>query len=384
MGNKRATKLKILFIAGNARSLLANRGDLINEIISQGHQVGALIPKYDFFTEISSLDIPYELINLRRLSMNPWDDLRCFGELIRKIKVLRPDILFSYTLKPVIYGSIAAKIAGVQRIASMITGLGYLFSGGSLKQKSGRLLAELMYHVALRLNDVIFFQNPDDLKLFRKKRIVGRKQIPVLVNGSGVNLEHFRYTPLPNGKPRFLLIARLVEDKGIAEFVAAASRIKTDYPLVSFKVLGPHDPNLPRAIPYGKIQAWKRKGFVKFLPGVKDVRPYLTKCSVLVLPSSYREGTPRTLLEAMAMGRPVITTDAPGCRETVKHGKNGILVKIGSIDDIEGAMRWFIHNAEKIKEMGKESRKIAELKYDVKKVNRIIIEHLLKDSKGGF
>jgi glycosyltransferase involved in cell wall biosynthesis len=367
---------KVLFIAGNARSLIANRGDLITELRRRGHEVAALVPSYDFLEEIENLSIPYEMINLKRMSMNPWYDLRYCVELVKKIRRFAPDVVFSYTVKPVIYGTIAARRAGVRRITSMITGLGYLYTAGSIKQLFARHIAELLYRFALRRNDAVFFQNPDDKSLFHKKGFFRPTQVTVLVNGSGVNLDRFQAVPVPEGPPRFLLIARLLEDKGIAEYVEAAARVKAAHPEAKFQVLGPHDPNLPRAIPLHQIEAWKAQGHVDFHPGVKDVRPHLANCSVYVLPS-YREGTPRTVLEAMAMGRPVITTDAPGCRETVISGVNGFLVKVHDIADLAEAMRRFAGALDLIPRMGRASRDLAELKYDVNKVNAVIIDHLL-------
>lgn len=375
---------KILFIAGNARSLIANRGDLIRALKRCGHEVTALVPSYDFLPEIRELGITYDMIDLRRMSMNPWYDLQYCTELVTKIRQVVPDIVFSYTVKPVIYGSIAARIAGVKHITSMITGLGYLYTGGSPKQILGRMAADFLYRFALHRNHVVFFQNPDDKDLFHKKGFVGLTQKSVLINGSGVNLDYFQASPLPQGPPRFLLIARLLEDKGIAEFVEAAAYVKELYPESTFQVLGPHDPNLPRAIPLHQIKAWKAQGHVEFHLGVKDVRPHLERSSVYVLPSSYREGTPRTVLEAMAMGRPIITTDAPGCRETVIPDRNGFLVSVGNVEGIADAMCQFIRNPDKIVRMGIESRKLAELKYDVNKVNQIIIDYLMTPDKSAF
>lgn len=367
---------KLVFIAGNARSLIANRGDLIMQLKGLGHEINALVPAYDFLPELDGLGIPYELIDLSRPSMNPCYDLRSCSELIRRIRRLAPDIVFSYTIKPVIYGSIAARFVKVPRITSMITGLGFLFTGNSLKQRAGRFMAQTLYRIAMPLNDVIFFQNPDDRELFQRCGLVRRDQKAVLVNGSGVNLDHFSPAPLPKGPVRFLLIARLLQDKGIAEYVEAAERVRAECPEAYFEVVGPHDPSLPRSIRVDQIEVWRASGHVTFHPGVKDVRPHLASCSVYVLPS-YREGTPRTVLEAMAMGRPVITTDAPGCRETVAPGLNGFLVPLGNVNELANAMRRFTNNPELIPRMGSESRSIAEEKYDVRKVNSTIISHLL-------
>lgn len=370
---------RVLFIAGNARSLLANRGDLIKRLKKYGHHVMALVPAYDVLPELKDLGISYELTQMRRSSLHPWHDLRLVVEFRNKIRLTLPDVVFSYTIKPVIYGSLAARWAGAPVITSMITGLGFLFTGDSFKQRLARLIAMSLYKLALPLNQVVFFQNPDDRKLFQQKGLLRSGQKTVIVNGSGINLERFAPAPLPDGPPRFLLIARLLQDKGIAEFVAAANSLKLAYPEIEFEVLGPHDPNLKHALSINQLESWQAAGQVTFHPPVKDVRPYLARCSVYVLPS-YREGTPRSVLEAMAMGRPVITTDVPGCRETVIPGVNGFLIPARNAEALAEAMRQFIVQPDLIARMGHESRQIAEKKYDVKLVNAMIMQHMLGES----
>jgi glycosyltransferase involved in cell wall biosynthesis len=367
---------RIVFVAGNARSLIANRGDLIVALRQLEHEVIALVPAYDALPELSDLGIPYELVRLNRSSLDPLRDMRSLHELKCAIRRLVPDIVFSYTIKPVIYGTLAARWAGISRVTSMITGLGYLFSGESARQRAARLIAQRLYAFALPMNDAVFFQNPDDLETFRNSGLLRADQHVVLVNGSGINLDRFAPIALPNGPPRFLLIARLLQDKGITEFVEAASILKHEHPEAEFEVLGPHDPNLPHALSLEQVEQWRASGIVTFRPAVKDVRPYLAACSVYVLPS-YREGTPRTVLEAMATGRAIITSDAPGCRETVVPGVNGFLVPPRDSAALAEAMRRFVLDPELAISMGRESRRISETKYDVELVNKVMIRHLL-------
>jgi len=229
-----------------------------------------------------------------------------------------------------------------------------------------------MYWVALRNNTKVFFQNPDDQELFTSMNLVSGCEQCVLINGSGVDIEYYRETPPVTERIVFLLIARLISDKGINEYVEAARRIKQDYPEVVFRLVGPFDSN-PSAIPKKKIEKWHDEGVIEYLGKTRDVRPYIAESSVYVLPS-YREGTPRTVLEAMSMGRPIITSDAPGCRETVIEGKNGYLVRVKDVDGLVQALERFILNPKLISMMGKESRKIAVKKYDVRKVNATILE----------
>ena len=225
--------------------------------------------------------------------------------------------------------------------------------------------------MALKGNTKVFFQNPDDMELFAELNLIRGTEQAVLINGSGVDIEHYREVRPVTEKIVFLLIARLIRDKGLYEYVEAARIIKQHYPEVVFRLVGPFDSN-PTAISEATVNQWQGEGVIEYAGETKDVRPYIAGSSVYVLPS-YREGTPRTVLEAMSMGRPIITTDAPGCRETVIHGKNGYLVPVKNLDALVEALERFIANPELIPIMGKESRKIAEEKYDVRKVNATIL-----------
>ena len=369
---------KILFVAANARSLIANRGDLIQEMKALGHHVHALIPDYDFLPEVEELGITWDLVQLSRTGMDPKADLRYYRQLRRFMTDWQPDIVYSYSIKPVIYGSLAARASGVPMVAAMITGMGYLFTGESMKQRVLRRVASSLYRRGLAAADHIFFQNPDDLALFRELSIVGPEDEGKITrtNGSGINLERFPSTPppMPPDEPvTFLMIARLLQDKGVREFVRAAEMLRADYPKAQFVVVGPHDPLLPHSLPADELEQWKVNGTVSFVGGVKDVRPYLKESSVYVLPS-YREGTPRSVLEAMATGRPVITTDTPGCRETVVDWVNGFLVPVKSADALAARMKIFLRQPDLIDVMGRNSLSMAEEKYDVRLVNRVILE----------
>ena len=232
-------------------------------------------------------------------------------------------------------------------------------------------MAVFLYRLAFKYNKHVFFQNPDDLALFHQKGYIHSINQAVLINGSGVDIDEFSPSDYPPSIS-FLLIARLLRDKGIYEYAEAARRIREIYPEVKFRLAGWIDQN-PYAIEERHLEAWHDNGDIEFIGRLADVRPTLAACSVYVLPS-YREGTPRTVLEAMAMGRPIISTDAPGCRETVNQGVNGYLVSVRDVDSLVDAMLSFIERPELIREMGQASRKIAEEKYDVRKVNAIILK----------
>jgi glycosyltransferase involved in cell wall biosynthesis len=291
-------------------------------------------------------------------------------ELFRLMRSLKPDAMLAYTVKPVVYGLLAARLAGVPKRFALITGLGYAFQGADSVSTSRhwlRLLVQKLYKLALRGAHKTFFQNPDDEILFRDLNLLPESAATVIVNGSGVDLEEFTPTVLPEAIS-FLLIARLLGDKGIREYVEAAGRIKASFPLVKFNLVGWIDDN-PDSISPDELDLWIDQGLITYWGRLADVRPAIEASSVYVLPS-YREGTPRTVLEAMAMGRPIITTDAPGCRETVVDGVNGYLVRVKDSESLGHAMMRFIHDPDKTITMGQASRTLAKEKFDVHAVNK--------------
>ena len=369
---------RIVIVGPYARSLMSFRGDLMKEWVSLGHDVLAMAPEEGFETELKTIGVKYYSIPMERAGLNPFRDLNLFFTLIRMFKQIKPDIVFLYAIKPVIYGSLAAWITSVPLKYSMITGLGFVFTGDTFKQQMLRKIINPLYRLVLKMNKAVIFQNPDDLAVFKLYGLVeGRKAL--LINGSGVEVTKYNYVEPITEPFSFLLIARLIWDKGIREYVEAARWLKKKYPQVIFKLLGPYDSN-PRAIKETEINRWQDEGVIDYLGETTDVRPFLAKCSIYVLPS-YREGTPRSVLEAMAAGRPVITTDTPGCRQTVSHGVNGFLVPVRNVDKLVEVMEYFILNPSTIKEMGLKSREIAVDKYDVKKVNRAILRAMCLEVK---
>lgn len=363
----------VLVVAGNARSLIANRGDLIRDLQARRQRVAAAIPRVDFLSETEELGVEIHLVNMARTSTNPVADLAFLIDLYQLIRRLKPAIVFSYTAKPVVYGSLAALLAGTPGRFAMITGLGHAYTTETAKTRAVRAIMNLLYRAGLATCQKVFFQNPDDVEQFATAGIIRDRTKVVRTNGSGVNTSRFPLRPLPGGPPVFLFIGRLLSEKGIAEFVDAASSLRGRWPDARFVAVGPHDPDLPHSVLGSDLERWRSEGVVEFVGGVQDVRPWLEKCSVFVLPS-YREGTPRSVLEAMSTGRPIITTDAPGCRETVAHGVNGFLVPPRTSEPLAEAMEHFLTDPQLLPRMAAASRAIAEEKYDVTKVNQVILE----------
>jgi glycosyltransferase involved in cell wall biosynthesis len=282
----------------------------------------------------------------------------------RLLKRHRADAIVSYTVKPVIFGCIAAYLAGVKKAVPLVTGLGSVFTGEArtVKQRIVRIMLSRLYRFALSLAGCGYFQNPDDprdLAVFGGLSL--QKTRVEIMPGSGVDLRYFAACPLPSTtEPTvFLMIARVIGDKGVREFAEAATRLRRAQPHVRCVLVGPFDEN-PSGISPAEVQGWTD---VEYLGPSDDVRPQIAACHVYVLPS-YREGTPRSVLEAMAMGRAVVTTDAPGCRETVKDGENGFLVPVRDGAALADAMQRFVETPELITRMGSRSRLMAEEKYD--------------------
>ncbi len=368
--------MKILVIGSKSFSLVNFRGEMLKEFHHRGHEVVAVAPDYE--AEIAEIlqgwGIGYENVFLNRTGTNLVQDFRTFFSLLKMFRKQRPDLVLSYTIKPVIFASVAASFCRVPKIFSMITGLGWVFNRQHrLKAKLIQFWIIALYRFAARKNTGLIFQNPDDMREFLGRNIIDQGRA-FMVNGSGVDVSHYSFSQPPEGPPGFIFIGRLLKEKGLMEYVAAAEILKKKYPEAVFEVLGRLDSN-PGAISETEYRRLQEDPAINMLPETPDVRPYLKRSSVFVLPS-YREGTPRTALEAMATGRPLVMADSPGCRETVMEGENGFLVPVKDPVALAGAMEKFIRNPELIGPMGKRSREIAEEKYDVKKVNQDIIRIL--------
>lgn len=371
---------RVLVIAGFADSLLNFRGELIREFGRRGCEVHLAAPGLTdsdgFVAALGLADVKLHNIRLNRAGVNPFLDFFSFLDILWLVYRVKPSLVFSYTVKPVIYGAFASALARVPKVCVLISGLGYAFQGDEVsgwKRRSLRKLVTALYRLALRRVAVVFFQNPDDASLFQRERIVNESTKLVVVNGSGVDLSRFAVVPLPSVS-RFLLIGRLLGEKGVREYVEAARLVRASYPHVSFSLVGWIDEN-PDSIGAAELEGWERDGVVQYLGRLGDVREAISQCSVYVLPS-YREGTPRTVLEAMSMGRAVITTDAPGCRETVVDGENGFLVSVKSVEELASAMLKLINCPGLQSRMGARSREIAEERYDVHLVNQVMLREM--------
>ena len=377
--------LKFLIFANYLPHVINFRGKLLEALSDLAYEIHILAPNLaqhpEEFNNLSELGYHLHEIPLQRTGTDPLTDFKTLVATYRLLSKIQPDVILSYTIKSVIYGTLAAWFAKVPRRFVLISGLGYTFS--EVDEKDTRTCLQKFIHglytKALTKADKVFFQNPDDLQLFRKLGILKPNISATVVNGSGVDISRFDVVPFPTHpsgeiKPSFLLVGRLLKDKGLIEYIEAAKIIKNRYPETEFHLVGYIDEN-PAAITQSQLDKWIDSGVINYWGKLKDVRPAIAASSVYVLPS-YREGTSRSVLEAMAMGRPIITTDAPGCRETVDDSINGFLVPIKTVDELIEAMEKFVKQPQLIKTMGKASRQLTEEKYDVKKVNETMIKEM--------
>ena len=370
--------MKIFILASYPPTIISFRGDLIKLLLNNGNQliIGAPFNKYEdkFRSQLKDMDITTLDFPLARTSLNPYFFLRSLFYSIFTLFRYKPDFLLPYTITPVILlGSISTflNFFGFKKIKifPIITGLGSIFTNKpfNLKSKIIYYLIIYLYKFALKKANTIIFQNPDDIDFFLKKSIIDSSQNVKRVYGSGVNLIKYPFTNVPKNHI-FLMVARVLKDKGIYEYVNAAKKVLAKRKDVKFILIGDFDLN-PFSIPRKEVENWNNTGIIKYLGFKENVQLYIKKCRYFVLPS-YREGTPRSSLEALSSGRPIITTNAPGCKETVIDGYNGLLVSPKDSHQLYVAMMKMIsYEEKKIQKMGLASRKMAEEFYDSQKVS---------------
>lgn len=373
---KEITQKKILIVCDSSKSLLDFRGKLIEKLLekNQVYVFTPIIKDNAIRQQLNQMNVIVRESNLDGSNVSVFSDLQFIIALRKQIRNIKPDIFFPYTLKPVIYGTLLAKRSGVRRIVPMITGLGYNFTKGNKTNKLVANLTKLLLKVSLKSDPrmSLVLQNKDDAQELLDLNIINPKQNVHVVNGSGVDLTHYAYTEPNVNSVTFLMIARLINAKGVKEYFEAAKKLKSKFPNVKFQLVGDYDKNID-SISEELYQQIIAGDIVDYIGFVNDVRPLIANASLVVLPSYYREGVPRSLLESMAMGRAVITCDSPGCRETVNDDpikSNGFLIPIKDPIALANKMEYFIMNKEEIINYGKKSLVFAKEKFDVNLINK--------------
>lgn len=363
---------KFILISPKNRSAYNFRGDLIKEIQKKGYEVVVTGPNQEGVDKIEALGAKFIEVPVNKNGTNPFADITYCLKLRKIMKAEKADAILGYTIKPVIYGSIAGRLAGVKNRTAMVTGAGYLFASNSFKAKLIRLVSFMLYRIGLGAAHKVIFQNIDDLNEFVAHSLVKREKCHV-VNGSGVNMNKYKPSPYPE-KPAFFFLGRLVHSKGGLDFAKAAKIVKSQHSEARFMVLGKLEKNLPDAILPEELMPYVNDGTLELFPETDNIPQYYAMTSVFVLPTAYREGTPRVILEAMASARAIITTNTPGCKETVIEGENGFFTGIHDPNDLAEKMLFFIKHPEKISEFGQKSLEICKGKYEVSITNKRMLE----------
>jgi len=366
---------KVLIACDSSHTLLGFRGKLIEELV-KCNQVHVFTPKIlqkSVADTLKKLNVVVHENDLKGSNVSVLSYLKYIASLYKLIKTVKPDIFFPYTFKPIIYGTLISKLCRVKRITPMLTGLGYNFTDSQTKKNLVSKITKMLLKFSLAANkrvDIIF-QNPDDCKKLLVEKIINLKHKVHVVNGSGVDLTDYVYSEPETAHISFLMISRLINAKGIKEFYEAAKLVKQNFPDAKFKLIGSYDDNID-AIGEELYQKIKLGDIIEYMGEVNDVKTYIKESSVVVLPSYYGEGVPRCLLEGMAMGRPIITCNSTGCRETVTDlpgEKNGFLIPVKDISALANSMKYYLSNTMDIILNGRNGRVLAQQKFDVNLVN---------------
>ncbi|MDY6024483.1 MAG: glycosyltransferase family 4 protein [Candidatus Borkfalkiaceae bacterium] len=356
---------KILIITPNSSHIFGFRKNLIEALRSSGYKVSVLTLDNIEQERIDKEDIEFNYIKDKNRSTNPFKILTLKNKYVKIIKKVEPDIVFTFQLKPNVFGVRAAKKAGVKRIFSMVEGTGDPFTYNTLKWKIIRAVCCFLYKKSFRYSKKVFFLNNDDKKEFLDRKLVKENQCEI-IHGIGVDLEKFAYKPVKNNKT-FLMMARMLQTKGIYEYCECARLVKQKYPDAVFNYLGAEG-----SVKLSDIQSYIDDGSVNYLGVINDVRPYIEDTFMLILPS-YKEGMPMSVMEAESVGRGIIAFDSTGCRDAVTNGETGFLVPVGDAATLADKAIWCIEHPDEAEQMGKNARKFAEENFNEKKINKRII-----------
>lgn len=359
---------KVLLICGISQTVITFRLSLIKAMQNKGYIVSVIALDDDYKDEILANGIEFYSVDAENRSLNPFGMKKLQNEYYALIKSIIPDMVFSFMLKPNIFGVRAARKAGVNLIFSMVEGVGDVFIYNNFKWRIIRKFVCKMYQRSFKYSKKIFFLNNDDKSEFLSRKLLKTEQCEI-IDGIGVDVNYFGYKPIENYNT-FLMIARMLETKGVLEYCQAARIVKQKYPEAIFNYLGAEG-----TLKISDIKEYIDDGSVNYLGVTRDVRPYIKECAVYVLPS-YREGMPVSIMEAASVGRPIITTNVPGCKDVVINELNGFLVDKANVDQLVDKMTFFLENANKVNEMSKSSRTLACEKFDKDIINKKILSIL--------
>lgn len=358
---------RLLFVVNDTEFFISHRLPIARAAQKRGFAVHLAAAPIGDVRPLARAGIVFHPFSIRRGRLALRSDLRLFFRLFQIYREVRPDIVHHVTIKPVLFGGIAARFAGVPAVVAAVSGLGYIFIGRGLRARLRRVMVKCVYRMALaHRNSRVIFQNEDDRSLFLASGLVEEKNI-TMIKGSGVDLQVFAPTPEPPGPVIVLLASRLLWDKGVGEFVEAAVALKREGVQATFVLVGDNRTENPSRIQTAQLEEWQRAGNVAWW-GYRDDMPEVFAAAHIVCLPSYREGLPKVLLEAAAAGRPIVTTDVPGCREVVRDGDNGLLVPARDSASLAMALRELIGNPGLRVRMGRRGRKIVEQEFSLEKI----------------
>lgn len=374
-------KTRLLFAINQAAFFVSHFLHLAEGARAAGFEVAVAAPPGPGEETIKAAGLPFYPLHLNRKSANPLQELKTFLSLLRVYRQLKPDLVHQFSIKPVLYGGIAARLAGLPAVVDTITGLGFVFIAAGWKAKLRRAAVTLAYRTALRLKNLrVIFENPDDRQLFFDNGLLQAEQA-VLIRGAGVDTELFAFTPEPaTDTPLVVLAARMLWDKGVGEFVQAAESLRKAGVNACFVLVGDADAGNPKSISTAQLQQWQREGFVEWWGERRDIATIFATANLVCLPS-YREGLPKVLLEAASCGRAIVSTDVSGCREAVRHGDNGLLVPAREAEPLADALQQLIADPALRRNMGLRGRERAVAEFsadDVLRQTLMVYRELLK------
>lgn len=357
--------MKVILFANTDWYLYNYRMPLAKTLQNKGHEVVLLTPAGEYYHHLVNAGFRWIEFPISRRGKNPFTDILAIFRLIRLFKIEKPDAVQHFTIKCVLYGSMAARINHVKTVINAIPGLGYVFISNRWQDKLLRKFVKVLYRITLK-NTRVIFQNPDDQSLFLNEKIVESDQ-QILIKGSGVDLQHFTLMHEPEGNPLVVLPARMLWAKGISEFVAAAKIVKSNGAKARFILVGDSDPETAGSVPQWQLKSWQDEGDIEWWGWQEDIRSILKQTHIVCLPSYYGEGVPRSLVEAAACGKPIIAADMPGSREIVKHGLNGFLVKPKDSYDLAKYIQLLLNDANLRSQMGIRGREFVEAEFSLEK-----------------
>ena len=361
---------KLLYIVNSSAYFLSHRSDIATAAKKNGYIIHVASPEDKITKEIESKGFIHQNIYLSRSSKRLFSELKTILSLYKVIQKIKPDLIHLITIKPVIYGGIISSLLKIKGTVSSVPGLGFSYIAEGFKASFFRLFLSFLYRIAFQNRSLkVIFQNNDDLRLLSKNTGLSKDKI-VLIKGSGVNLSKFNYKPIPEGKPIVSMASRLQRGMGVIEFFEAAKGLKEKGVEAEFNFIGGLDSDYASVIPEKDILEWRRRKIINFLGQRNDINSLFQQSSIVVLPS-YREGFPKVLQEAAACGRAIIASDVPGCRDAVKDGVTGLLIKPKDSNTLAEKIEYLLSNNHLLDQMGREARKLAEKEYSIDEVIKI-------------